>query len=442
MPPPTLYAGLVAYWKFDALQGGLVPDRSGRLFDGTLSAAVLSAGGLFGSTALRTTSSTGKMTVPDDLGQRQSATQRITINVWINLDKALNTMWGNPVFVDKTGGGSAGYFLGVLPGGGNVISFRVHNSAGTPYTVSYTESATSGWVMVTGVYEGTVVRIYRNGVSQGTVAADGSLAFSTAIIDNIGRGFEGLIDELSIWMVNLTAGNVTTLYGGGAGLQLILPESIQGAPDSLLGNYHGLLYSAAAVDETAYIPPTPTDAVISLVPVLESGIAISAGQYLNAPYSVVDSPSRIFVSPNPLIISVAVDSAHVVTATANGGPTDATTLTTWWQIDLDGDVFVLAEREGGQVYNTNRNQIDIWSVPFGQDWRGRYITFWMQAQDDASQLWSSPPVRLTDPLFNNSVFDASPLPPGPPLGPTQGPVIGPPGAGVVRKRTFDFSRRS
>lgn len=438
MPAPTIYDLLVGYWKFDALEGGEVPDKSNQRGYGVLTSAALDGAGKIGS-GLRTSSSTGKMTVADLLVHRQSSTNRISVNIWINLDKALNTMWGTPKFLDKTGGGTSGYFLGVLAGGGNVVSFRVHNSAGTPYTASYTESATSGWVMITGVYEGSLVRIYRNGVSQNTAAADGSLRFVDAAIDNIGLGFEGVIDELSVWTRMLTSGDVTALYNSGNALALRFPDMYDNNLPVEVGQH--ILEPYVNID-----PDIPAD----ITPLAEEKVtqAIVAGSLTNpvlpllgAPYSIIDSPRRIFVDPNPVILSVAINGDRTITATANAGPTDAASVTTWWQIEIMPDmIFIVAERQAGRVFEENHDQTDDWSVPFGQNWRNLTLTFWMQANEDAEQVWSSPPVTLTDPLYDNSAFTPTPLPPGPPLGPAAGPTRGVPGPGVYRPRLVDFSK--
>lgn len=439
MPAPTIYDLLVGYWKFDDLDGGgHVPDLSYQGGFGVLTSAALDNAGRIGK-GLRTSLSTGKMQVTDLLTQRQSPTNRISVNIWINLDKALDTMWGTPKFLDKTGGTTAGYFLGVLAGGGKTVSFRVHNSAGTAYTASYVENATSGWVMITGVYEGSVVRIYRNGVSQGTAAADGSLRFAVADIDNVGLGFEGVIDELSVWTRMLSSGEVTSLYNGGNALALILPNMYSPALPVNVGGQ--ALDDGNTVDQdvAAYVEPLAEEKVVS--PVNGYSLGLPTLPLLTSPYNVIDSPRRIFVDPNPVITLVTIDQNRLITATANAGPTDAATVTTWWQIEITPDmVFIVAERQVGRVFEENHDQTDDWFVPFGQNWRNLTLRFFMQANEDASQVWFSPPVTLSDPYYDNGSFTPTPLPPGPPLGPERGPTRGVPGPGIYRPRIIDNSR--
>lgn len=400
----TIYDALRAYYKFD---DSVTPGRDSSGYDnvGTLTSAALTSGGRFG-TALRTSSSTGKMSVPDNLSLRQSAVVRFSVSVWINLDKALNTMWGTPAFVDKTGGATRGYFLGVLSGGGNDISFRVHNSAGTTYTATYTESATSGWVHIVGVYEGATVRIYRNGVSQSTAASDGTLRHGTDVMDNIGLGFEGLIDELSVWARMLTSADVTALYAAGVGLELVQPD---------MERARSMIRSEYIDDAYAFEAFSDADVIDHANPMVLDKVATNPSAYsarfsmdknVTSPYIIRDSPKRLYLDPHPIILSVTADSAHHVTAIANGGPTDAEDVVTWWEIELlPGQVFVVAERHAHNDYQVNHNQTDTWDIPLGQDWKHLTIRFFIQAVADASQMWASDPVTLDTDSFDNAPID-------------------------------------
>jgi hypothetical protein len=401
MPAPTIYDLLVGYYKFDALTSGQVIDSANQGAVGTLSNAGLVSGGKFGN-ALRTTTSAGKMTVDDFLVHRQSPTNRISVNVWINLDKALNTMWGTPKFLDKTGGGTSGYFLGVLAGGGNNISFRVHNSAGTPYTATYTESATSGWVMITGVYEGSVVRIYRNGVSQNTAVADGSLRFASSIIDNIGLGFEGLIDEMSIWTRMLSSGEVTTLYAAGAGLELIYPN--QYSPTILPTLLTVTPKTYLGLDGDIVAVPSPLDVEgVSANPVHESFNDVMLSM-IPTPYEIVDSPARIYVDPNPVITSLTIDGNHVAYGVAEAGPTDAYQTYNYWEIELEEGVSIVVvdQMVSTKFFEARAVQEDDWNVPEGSNWQNKRARFVVQAVQDSSQIWYSDWVDLTDPNWDNA----------------------------------------
>lgn len=396
--PPTVYDGLRAYYKFeDAAAPGL--DSSGYRNDATATSAAVVAGGIIG-TGLRTSLATGKLVVPFSALLNQLT--RVSVSVWVNLDKALDTMWGTPVFADQRGGGSRGYFLGVLPGGGKAVSFRVHNSAGTPYTATYTENAVSGWVHIVGVYEGSLVRIYRNGVSQATAAADGTIVVGEDPIESIGLGFEGLVDEFQLWGRMLTSAEVTSLYNGGAALNIVWPNL---SPWLRVADVETDLASPFTPSEASVAPLAASMGVPDAVPMyIEIGRELARSeQYVDTPYTLRDSPKRIFIDPMPAIVSMTINSARLITATAAGGPTDADQLVTWWEIELlPGQVFIVAERHTESEYGARRNQIDSWTVPVGQNWVGLNARFVMQSVADGTQVWSSAPFVLADTLFNNA----------------------------------------
>jgi hypothetical protein len=144
---------------------------------------------------------------------------------------------------------------------------------------------------------------------------------------------------------------------------------------------------------------------------------------------------------------MVVDDSRVVTATAEGGPTDAFWTLSWWEVELiAGGGSTVTHVRSTAVYDTKFfasriNDISTFSVPSGQNWVGKRARFVIQAVTDAQQIWRSNWLSLSDPNFNNGAGQIKPLPAGPVINPGIGPVIGPPGAGVVRKRTFDFSTR-
>jgi hypothetical protein len=218
----NLWNGLRAYYKFDDAASN--PTDQSRYSLGTLSNAGYDAAGKFGS-GLRTSTAAGKMTAPASPYLRQFGNpSRVSVQAWVNLDKAFGSMWSaigvNLVKCATLGVTGGGFFLGVIGDTSNAIMFRIHNLAGTPYSATYTESATSGWVHYVGVHEGSTVRLYRNGVSVATAVADGTMLHAPTAPLELGEGLEGVLDEVAVWGRALVAGDVTDLYNGGAGVQL------------------------------------------------------------------------------------------------------------------------------------------------------------------------------------------------------------------------------
>ncbi len=96
------------------------------------------------------------------------------------------------------------------------------NVSGTWKTLLSTTTYNLGvWNYVTGTYDGTTLRIYVNGVADGTLAASGSVSYQNAA-DTVYIGqantvnFNGAIDEPRIYNTTLTAGQITNLFGSAA----------------------------------------------------------------------------------------------------------------------------------------------------------------------------------------------------------------------------------
>ena len=403
MTAPTVYDGLRLYFKFDDLSGPLT-DSSGRNNLGTMTNASTVVGGKFGQ-ALRMSTAAGNVSVPHDVSiaplKQGSTDGPLSISIWVNLDKSYATMWGAPTFASKLSGNS-GYFFGCLSAATNVISFRIFNLAGTAYTATYTEAATSGWVHYVAVYNVATVQIFRNGVSVASVAANGE-ALQNASALTIGTGFEGLLDELSIWSRSLSPAEVTALYASGAGLEIIRPIGVQTTED--VGAGQGL---AEPFGVNATVPATlPSADSTAQINFTGASRVSSTEEFVSStipdPYIVMVLGKRLYMDPQPNIVAVEIDSDYHVTAIGNGGPTDATYVTTWWQIDLGpNQVFVMAARASTQGFLTNQNQTDHFDVPRGQNWQGMELSFWIQSTLDADQMWSSPPYVMLDDLWDHS----------------------------------------
>ena len=96
--------------------------------------------------------------------------------------------------------------------------FQLVNSSGTSVNVSSSTNVNYGeWVYVVGVYDGSMVWIYVNGSVQGSVAQSGNiLAFNQPLYIGAsglpGEFTKGLIDEVRVYSVALSATQVQALY--------------------------------------------------------------------------------------------------------------------------------------------------------------------------------------------------------------------------------------
>ena len=144
--------------------------------------------------------------------------------------------------------------------------------------------------------------------------------------------------------------------------------------------------------------------------------------YADAPYIIKDgfdqdaesTGSTAFLSPNPVVINVTADN-YVVTAVANAGPTNAGPCIIWWEIELvsgSTEVMVVADYFLPTLFSINRNQINTFPIPPGQDWNEKRIRFVIQAVTDATQIWRSLFFRMEGAEFDNNPPEVIILPGG------------------------------
>lgn len=135
--------------------------------------------------------------------------------------------------------------------------------------------------------------------------------------------------------------------------------------------------------------------------------------FADAPYIIKDGFDEdeiggggdAFLDPDPIIVSVTVNAAHVITAVANAGPTNAGPVITWWEIELvsgSTEVMVVADYFQPNQFSINRNHTDFFPIPAGQDWNEKRIRFVIQAVSDADQIWRSLFFRMVGDDFDNA----------------------------------------
>lgn len=220
-------SGILAYWKLDESSGN-ASDSSGNGHTLTNVGSMAYAAALINNGANNAT--TGKYVAATDTGMAITGTTTITMNAWIKG----GAIAGGAVF-GRRGGAPDHINYGIDFGTGLRFSFT---SAAATYQQWMTTSSlaslglTNGaWHMVTIVYTfgtGSSIVCYVDGSSVGGswVTGNGNATHTNDVTEETGIGnyggtasqATGLIDEVGIWTVGLTSGNVTTLYNGGAGL--------------------------------------------------------------------------------------------------------------------------------------------------------------------------------------------------------------------------------
>jgi hypothetical protein len=194
-PPPA------GYWQFDEGSGTTTRDSSGNGHPGTFQGGVTWVPGRFGS-AVRINGTDGVVVVPN--GTVLNPTSALTVSAWINAES-----WegGNRRILQK-GDNDNQYRL--LEENG-VLKFDLSGVSNGTLT---TDLPTMGvWHHVAATYDGTMMKIYLDGVVVAQQAASGALATtanslyigSKGVGGTAGNHFLGSIDDVRVYGVALSA---------------------------------------------------------------------------------------------------------------------------------------------------------------------------------------------------------------------------------------------
>jgi chitodextrinase len=192
---------LAAAYSFDEGAGTTVGDASGNGNTGTLANATWSAAGKYGN-ALFFNGTNARVTIPDSASLR--LTTAMTLEAWVNPAPGAS-QWRDVIYK-----GNDNYFLesssfnAGQPGGGGTFGGQdviVYGPAALPANT---------WTHVAMTYNGATIRFYVNGVEVASGPKTGSIATSANPLEIGGDGiwgqyFQGLIDEVRVYNVALTA---------------------------------------------------------------------------------------------------------------------------------------------------------------------------------------------------------------------------------------------
>jgi hypothetical protein len=206
-PPPPPPSGLVAAWGFNEGAGMSVADASGKGHVGTVSSTSWSTSGKFGG-ALSFNGSSSWVTVAD--ANDLDLSSALTLEAWVR-PSVLGSGWRTVVFKERSGG--------------MVYSLYANQSAGRPVgqvwlgaeqnAVGSAGLALNAWSHLASTYDGSMLRLYVNGVLVSSSAVSGSMAASSGVLRIGGNGvwpewFAGLIDEVRVYNRALSASEIQT----------------------------------------------------------------------------------------------------------------------------------------------------------------------------------------------------------------------------------------
>ncbi len=216
-PPPPPTEGLLAYYSLDEGSGGTVAwDSSGNGHHGTL----VNGAQWFEGMAVEFDGQNDYI----DLGGLDVPGGAITLAAWFKSDDLLNCSSGDCRLISKATSTSEGdhYFMlsTIREGGSTRLRFRL-KTGGTTTTLIASSGDLEGdvWVHAAAVYNGSYMRLYKDGDLVGTTTKSGSIATNSSVPVWIGGNpdgptsmpWQGTIDEVRIYSQALTASEIRTL---------------------------------------------------------------------------------------------------------------------------------------------------------------------------------------------------------------------------------------
>ena len=226
VPPPS---GLVSWWQAEGNANDSFGTNNGTLVGG-VSFTNGEAGEAFNI------SQGNYVSVPDS--PSLNPTSAMTVEAWI-FPRNIPGDPGVPPIVKKAGlGGSAqAAGFGLELRGANQIGFGVYvnnNWLQAPQG----PIALNTWTHAAGVYDGTNVYLYINGVLVGATRGGGAIQASPNPLQigndpsNPSRYFNGLIDEAALYQTALSAAQIRAIYDAGSADKCAVPPVIVSAPQN------------------------------------------------------------------------------------------------------------------------------------------------------------------------------------------------------------------
>jgi hypothetical protein len=201
----------VAYWRLGESSGTTATDQMGTSPGGYGGAVTIGVqGGLANDSDLAIDTFGGGMGVTDTAALRPAT--NVTVEAWVRPDTNPATQF----IVNK----GLDYFLYIE---GGAMKFGVRTNPPLTYWAVASSTFTAGaWQHVVGTYNGSQLRLYRNGTEVGVSAASGALTtvggnlIVGAFDSNGSTWYDGRVDEVAVYSGALTAAQVLNHYQRGA----------------------------------------------------------------------------------------------------------------------------------------------------------------------------------------------------------------------------------
>ncbi|MGD9971335.1 MAG: cadherin domain-containing protein [Sulfuricurvum sp.] len=147
---------------------------------------------------------------------------KITVMGWVNwaIDPSSGASWSNLVSYNSTTVSDESPFILQHNQANTKYEFAIETSGGRQYVQSTTVPLQNTWQHVAGVYDGSYIHLYINGIEESNTTLSGTLINPSNALLQFGqwaystnsRNFNGYLDEIKIYDQALTPGQIQTIY--------------------------------------------------------------------------------------------------------------------------------------------------------------------------------------------------------------------------------------
>lgn len=272
--PPSPVVGLVAHWPLDEGAGPLTEDVAGG-YTATLSNGAAWAPGRFGP-GVALDGIEGYI-APPIIDVPGSA---ITLAAWVRVT-GLSGRSDQHIISKSTGSSRQGRYwaLGIVRTGKRYqLSFNLRaGGSTTTLNASSGQVPVDAWFHAAATYDGSMMRLYLDGVEVGRVAKAGAIAGSPIVPADIGRSpdgsghLRGAVDEVRIYSRALRADEVIAVMEDPGGESVPDPDT---TPPSIPGSLQASAPSSTSV--SLQWNPSTDDGVVAGYRVKRNGLTVAS----------------------------------------------------------------------------------------------------------------------------------------------------------------------
>jgi hypothetical protein len=250
----------------------------------------------------------------------------LTIEAWMNAETWAGSIWAGCILSKQGTNPDKGYGFTVGENGRIEFNHSIEENWNAVNTGQIL--GVNSWYHVAGVYNGTTMKLYVNGILQATLDVQGDLTLGTGVVLTIGdnptwpgRFFNGVLDEIRIWEIARTEQEIqenmtTELTGNESGLVAYWPmnEGAGGTTADLSGNENTgtLLNMNESSWVEGFVPPGDDVGVIGIASPSLIGSGFTSEEYIK-----LDVKNFSTEEISGFDVSYQIDDGDIITETVN-----------------------------------------------------------------------------------------------------------------------------